>query len=270
MTQYRKALEIDPQSAEAFAALGLARWQIGQRDAGESALRQAVRLDENYIPAYLWLGGLLGDLGRLPEERQILQTAMVIDPLNELLAINFAGNLTAQGDYPAGKALLQDLLALKPDSATLLRFISGLAIGSGDLVDGWTYARQSYDLEPESPAIIEMMAAAWDSIGVTDKAEELLLHGMEIANDNAAIRGNYFALLLKQGRLEQAELLLKEQYGDSVDGLPEQMQQYYFFQKTLISLIQGNNDIAIEFLERALAGDETQGWDGIQHQEFTT
>jgi len=264
MPMIEKALEIDPQSAEAFAALGLARWQIGQRDAGESALRQAVRLDENYIPAYLWLGGLLGDLGRLPEERQILQTAMVIDPLNELLAINFAGNLTSQGDYPAGKALLQDLLALKPDSATLLRFIAGLAMGSGDLVDGWTYASQSYELEPESPVVIETMAAAWDSIGVTDKAEELLLHGMEIANDNAAIRGNYFALLLKQGRIEKAEILLKEQYGDSVDGLPEQMQQYYFFQKTLISLIRGNDDVAIEFLELAIADDENQGWDGMR------
>jgi TolB-like protein len=37
-----KALAIDPESAEAFAALGLARWQIGQMDAAESALRHAV------------------------------------------------------------------------------------------------------------------------------------------------------------------------------------------------------------------------------------
>ena len=68
-----KALKIDPGSAEAFAALGLARWQIGQLDAGESALRQAIKLNEDYIPAYLWLGGMLGELGRLPEQSQILQ-----------------------------------------------------------------------------------------------------------------------------------------------------------------------------------------------------
>jgi Flp pilus assembly protein TadD len=36
-----KALEIDPESSEGFAALGLARWQIGQRDAAESAFRQS-------------------------------------------------------------------------------------------------------------------------------------------------------------------------------------------------------------------------------------
>ncbi|MGA9574302.1 MAG: hypothetical protein WBS20_10190, partial [Lysobacterales bacterium] len=42
MPMIEKALEIDPESSEAFAALGLARWQIGHRDAAESALRQAI------------------------------------------------------------------------------------------------------------------------------------------------------------------------------------------------------------------------------------
>jgi len=264
MPMIEKALEIDPGSAEAFAALGLARWQIGQLDAGESALRQAVRLDENYIPAYLWLGGLLGELGRLPEQSQILQQAMVIDPLNELLAINVAGNLTGQGDYPAGKALLQDLLSLKPDSVTLLRFISSLAAQSGDLVDAWKYARQSYELEPESPVVIETLAGAWQNLGATDQAEELLLHGLEIANDNSAVRGAYFYLLLKQGRLEEADRLVVEQYGDSVGGLPEQLQQYYFVQKSMISLVRGDKDTARALLERAIGDDSDQAWDGMR------
>ena len=105
MPMIEKALEIDPESAEAFAALGLARWQIGQKDAAESALRQAIKLNDDYIPAYLWLGGLLGELGRLPEQSQILQQAMVIDPLNELLAINVAGNLTRQGELRGRKGV---------------------------------------------------------------------------------------------------------------------------------------------------------------------
>ena len=264
MPMIEKALEIDPESAEGFAALGLARLQIGQRDAAESAFRQAVKLDENYIPAYLWLGSLLAELGRLPEERQILQQAMVIDPLNELLAVNFAGNLTRQGDYPAGKALLQDLLALKPDSATLLRIISGFASQSGDLIDAWKYATASYELEPESPVVIETMAGAWGSIGVAENAEQLLLHGLEIASENAGMRGSYLYILLKQGRLEEADRLIQEQYGDSVEGLPEQLQQYYFVQKSLISLVRGDKVAAGDLLERAIGEDSDQAWNGMQ------
>ncbi len=264
MPMIEKALAIDPESAEAFAALGLARWQIGQRDAGESALRQAIKLNEDYIPAYLWLGGLLGDLGRLPEESQILQQAMAIDPLNELLAINYAGSLSNRGDYEAGKDLLQGLISLRPDSATLLRISSGHAMQNGDLVGGWRYANQSYELEPDSPAVIQTLASAWESVGVTDKAERLLLDGLELANDNNGLRSNYFFLLLKQGRLEKAERLVQEQYGDSVEGLPEQIQQYYYFQKGMISLVRGDKDTARELIERGIREDFGQGWSGEQ------
>jgi len=269
MPMIEKALEIDPESAEAFAALGLARWNIGQRDAAESALRQAIKLNDNYIPAYLWMGGLLGELGRLPEQSQILQQAMVIDPLNELLAINVAGNLTRQGDYEAGKDLLQSLVALRPDSATLLRIMSGHAIKSGGLVEGWQYANRSYDLEPDSPVVIETLAGAWASIGVTDKAERLLLEGLRIAGDNFGLQTSYFFVLIKQGRLEKAESLLSEQFGDSIEGLSEKLQQYYFFQKGMISLVAGDKDDARNFFEKAMLDESDQTWNGKQVEYAT-
>jgi TolB-like protein/Flp pilus assembly protein TadD len=264
MPMIEKALEIDPGSSEAFAALGLARWQIGQRDAAESALRQSIKLNDDYIPAYLWLGGLLGELGRLPEQRQVLEQAMLLDPLNELLAINVAGNLSRQGDYEAGKALLQDLVSLRPDSATLLRTMSGHAMKNGDLVEGWQYANRSYDLDPDSPAVIETLAGAWSMVGESDKAERLLLEGLEIAGDNFSLQSSYFFLLIKQGRLEKAESLLVEQFGDSIEGLPEQLQQYYYFQKGMISLVAGDYDAARNLFEGAIRDDSDQTWDGDQ------
>jgi TolB-like protein/Tfp pilus assembly protein PilF len=264
MPMIEKALEIDPGSAEAFAALGLARWQIGQRDAAESALRQSIKLNEDYIPAYLWLGGLLGDLGRLPEQSQILQQAMTLDPLNELLAINFAGNLSTRGDYQGGKDLLQGLVSLKPDSSILLRIMAGHAMKCGDLVDGWRFADRSFQLEPESPAVIQTLANAWESVGAIDKAEQLLVDGLEIAGDNAGLRTSYFFLLLQQGRLEKAERLVQERFGDSIESLPDQMQQYYYFQKSMISLVAGDRETARELIERTLSEDSDQTWDGDQ------
>ena len=269
MPMIEKALEIDPGSSEAFAALGLARWQIGQRDAAESALRQAIKLNDDYIPAYLWLGGLLGDLGRLPEQSQILQQAMLIDPLNEMLAINVAINLNSQGEYQAGKELLQSLVSLRPDSATLLRIMAGHAIKNGDLVEGWRFATRAYELEPDSPVVIETLAYAWESMGVTDKAERLLLDGLELAGDNSGLQSNYFFLLIKQGRLEKAERLLNEQYGDSIEGLPDQLQQYYYFQKGMISLVAGDTDAARNLFEKAILDDSDQAWNGKQVRSAT-
>lgn len=264
MPMIEKALEIDPESSEAFAALGLARWQIGQRDAAESALRQSIKLNEDYIPAYLWLGGLLGELGRLPEQSQILQQAMILDPLNDLLAVNFAGNLSTRGDYQGGKALLQDLVTLKPDSSMLLRIMADHALQCGDLVDGWRFAEQSFQLEPDSPVVIQTLANAWESIGAIDKAEQLLLEGLDLAGDNAGLRSSYFSLLLQQGRLEKAASLVQEQFGDSVADLPEKLQQYYYFQKSMISLVAGDRVAASQMIEQAIGEDSVQAWDGNQ------
>jgi tetratricopeptide (TPR) repeat protein len=264
MPMIEKALEIDPESSEAFAALGLARWQIGQNDAAESALRQAIKLNDDYVPAYLWLGGLLGELGRLPEQNQILQQAMAIDPLNELLAINFAGNLASRGDYEAAIDLLKGLVSLRPDSATLLRILSGHAMQFGDLVAAWRYASQSYELEPESPVVIEVLAKAWSIIGAKEKAERLLLDGLESAGENSGLRMSYFFLMLEQGRLEKAERLLAEHYGDAVDNLPDQLQQWYYFQKGLVRLVAGDRAAAAVLFEEAIQDDFEQGWNSQQ------
>ena len=269
MPMIEKALAIDPESAEGFAALGLARWQIGQLDAGESALRQALSLNEDYIPAFLWLGGLLGEAGRLPEQRQVLQQAMALDPLNELLAVNFAKNLIAQGDYAAGKDLLQDLVVVKPDSVTLLRTLSGYSISAGELVAGWLYANRSYALEPGSPAVIEALAGAWQSVGMNDEAERLLLDGLEIAGDNSGLQNSYFFLLVKQQRLEKAESLLSSQYGSAIDELPEQLQQFYYFQKGMIRLAAGDIDSAAALIERAISDDSDPALNDAQIM-FTT
>lgn len=264
MPMIEKALEIDPSSSEAFAALGLARWNIGQMDAAESALKQAIKLNDDYIPAYLWFAGMLGEQGRLPEQSQILEQAMAIDPLNELLAINYAGNLSSRGDYAAGEALLQSLVALKPDSATLLRIMSHHAMKSGDLVDAWRYANQSYSLDPKSPVVIQTLADAWESLGSDDKAEDLLLSGLQLASENQNLRMTYFWLLLKQGRLEKANSLLQEQYGNDIDALPEQVQKFYYFQKGLVSLVGGDKESARSLIEQALNDDSDQSWDGDQ------
>jgi TolB-like protein/Tfp pilus assembly protein PilF len=251
-----KALALDPESAEAFAALGLARWQIGQNDAAESSLRQAIRLNGDYIPARLWLGGLLGELGRIPEQGLVLQEAMALDPLNELLAINYAGNLFVQGNYDDAQALLVDLVQLRPDSPTLLRTLAGYALAHGDLVEGWRYARRSYLLAPESPVVVTTMAKAWMALGEYEESERMLREAMDTWSDNAELKSQYFFLQLVAGRLEEAEQVVKEQFGPDVESLPERFQRFYHFQMGMIRVQQGELEAARDAMERAINLDQ--------------
>lgn len=257
-----KALALDPESAEAFAALGLARMQIGQNDSAESALRQAIKLNGDYIPARLWLGNLLGGQGRLPEQGLVLKEAMALDPLNELLAVNYAGNLFKQGDYEGARDLLGGLIVLKPDSAMLLRTLSGQATEHGDLVEAWEYARRAYELEPQSPVVIQSLAGAWMELGDMEQSEKLLLEGLALAEDNTDLKSQYYFLLLVAGRLEEAEQIVLEQFGDSVESLPENFQRYYHFQMGMIKVVREDFVSARDELEQAINPEESTMFDG--------
>ena len=113
-------------------------------------------------------------------------------------------------------------------------------------------------------AVIEAHKHLLCEKALTDKAERLLLDGLKIAGDNYSLQSSYFFLLIKQGRLEKAESLLSKQFGDSIEGLPEKLQQYYFFQKGMISLVAGDKDGARNFFEKAMLDEFGQTWNGEQ------
>jgi TolB-like protein/Flp pilus assembly protein TadD len=261
-----KALAIDPGSAEAFAALGLARWQIGQIDAAESALRQAVKLNENYVPAQLWLAGVLGDQGRYPEESLVLEQAMILDPLNELLAVNYAKNLSVRGNYDGAREMMHDLIDLRPDSTMLLRSMSSYALGHGDLVEGWRLANRSYELEPQSPAVIEALAKTWLLLGDTEEAERLLEEGLSLAEQNLNLQATYFMMLVVERRFEEADALVRDLAAQAGSAIPEKLQNIFNLQRGMIALAREDYASASEFLDAAMTEVSSPSLDGM---EFT-
>jgi TolB-like protein/Flp pilus assembly protein TadD len=257
-----KALAIDPESAEAFAALGLARWQIGQMDAAESALRQAVELNEDYIPAQLWLSGVLGDEGRYPEQHLVLQQAMQRDPLNELLMVNYASNLSTRGDWPAGRDMLGSLLELRPDSTILLRFMAKMELYNGNLVEGWKLANRAYQLQPDNPEDIAALARTWVLLGDPQEAERLVLLGLESSEQNLSLLMTHWMTLMVSKRLEEAELLVREVMAQSGDNLPEPLQRILHWQLGMIALERGDFAGARELLISAISDEDDKAYSG--------
>ncbi len=256
-----KALAIDPESAEAFAALGLTRWQIGQKDSAESALRRAMELNEDYIPAQLWLAGVLGELGRYPEEHRILEHAMSLDPLNELLVINYAENQRIRGAFSEARQLLRQLIDVRPDSTMLLRSLAAQDLAQGELVDGWKLAHRAWLLEPENPADIEALAKTWMLLGDLDESEKLLLAGLDKAGKNSGLLNAYWLNLLVAGRFEEAERLVREMMAGAGEDIPGSLRHMFNLQLGMIALAKDNLPLAAQFLNTAFNEEEDQSYD---------
>lgn len=251
-----KGLELDPESAEAFAALGLARWRIGQYDAAESALRRAVELNEDYIPAQLWLAGVLGDQGRYPEENRILEQAMELDPLNELLVVNYAENQRIRGNLQESRRRLKNLVNLRPDSTVLLRALAQQELEQGQLVEGYKLAQRSYSLEPDDPADVALLAETWLKLGQTGKAEELLTAALEKSGQNFNLLNVYWLNLLLSDRLEEGERLARELVEGAGDEPTPPMMDTFNMQLGLLALARQDYAAARKFLENAYNPEE--------------
>jgi len=82
----RKAVEIDPQSAEAHASLGLVlshRWDWVN---AEAEFRRALELDPRYANAHHWYGDYLSIKGRHKEALAEASRAVELDPLNLMIS----------------------------------------------------------------------------------------------------------------------------------------------------------------------------------------
>ena len=247
-----KALALDPESAQAYAALGLSRLIVGRKEEAEYALRQAIALDDGYIPAYLWMSTLLSDLGRVPEEGSILLEAIAMDPLNELLTINYAENLQVRGDNQGAKNALESLIRLQPNHAGLLVSLSGVALKSGNLVEAWEVAWQAYDLEPENVVVIIAMATAWMELGEFEQAEKVWLAGIEQNKKSVELKVQYLTMLLIERRAEDAERVILPLFGNDVDALAEGYQRTYHYFMGLLSAVKGEFSSARDHFERVI------------------
>jgi TolB-like protein/DNA-binding winged helix-turn-helix (wHTH) protein/Flp pilus assembly protein TadD len=80
-----KAIEIDPESGEAHASLGLVRLHRWEWSVAEAEFKRAIELNPYYANAHHWFGDYLSVRGRHDEALLEAQQALKLDPLNLMI-----------------------------------------------------------------------------------------------------------------------------------------------------------------------------------------
>ena len=76
------ALDLDPDSAYAYAVMGLVHFADNNMPLAEPALRKAIELNPGFAEAYAWLGLVYMDQGRIEEALEIHKTSALLSPLS--------------------------------------------------------------------------------------------------------------------------------------------------------------------------------------------
>ena len=112
-----KALNLDPQLAEAHAARGLILSGEYRFEEAEKEFRSALTLNPSYANAHLWYYHLLRAKLRLDEALEHIERAIALDPLSPNMCINLAGYYYSKRDYQTALDLCKKAVSFDADHA---------------------------------------------------------------------------------------------------------------------------------------------------------
>ncbi len=130
-----RALELDPDLAEAHASLGYTRlffeWNW---DGARESFTRAIALDPNYATAHQWYAWYLLVAARMEEMIATMKKALDLDPLSLIINAHMGYAYFWAGRYDEGLAQLQRALSLDPDFALAYWPLGAIHVyrGNGD------------------------------------------------------------------------------------------------------------------------------------------
>lgn len=109
-----RAIELDPDLAEAHASLGvIAAEYEWDWESAERHLTHAIELSPSYAPAHHWYQTLLSNLGRYEEALRHGRRALELDPLSAVIAGDVAGTFATAERWDEAFDLLDRLVQME-------------------------------------------------------------------------------------------------------------------------------------------------------------
>lgn len=201
-----RALELDPDLADAHAVRGLLNAQVWSADrrqgtrnvAAEAAFRRALELNPNHASAWMWFASLRDQEERLDEAIELYQRAMEVDPLARIPYANLPLIYAKRGEHGAAMHVWLEAVRVHNDWPVVYAYIASHLWGMGRLDEAYAWQQRGLELAPETLAASNSLIGILVDLGQLRRAEAEIdrvppghpLHGM-LSGLAALIQGDY-------------------------------------------------------------------------------
>ena len=169
----RKAVEIDPQSAEAHASLGLVLSHRWDWPAAEAEFKRALELDPQYANAHHWYADYLSIRGRHDEAIAEARRALELDPLNLMISTWVGLRYYMARNYASAIEQNRDSVALDPNFAAAHLMLGEDYLQAGNYGEGVNELTKAATLSGESPLYTAQVAVALAAAGRRSEALQI-------------------------------------------------------------------------------------------------
>jgi TolB-like protein/DNA-binding winged helix-turn-helix (wHTH) protein/tetratricopeptide (TPR) repeat protein len=155
-----KAIELDPQSAEAHASLALLLDHKWDWPGAEAEFKRALQLDPQYANAHHWYGDHLSIKGRHDEALLQSRQALELDPLNLMIGTWVALRYYLARRYDLAIEQSRKTLALDPNFAAAHLLLGDSYVQAGLHKQGLSELQRAARLSGNSPLYLAQVAVA--------------------------------------------------------------------------------------------------------------
>jgi serine/threonine protein kinase/Tfp pilus assembly protein PilF len=170
-----KALEIDPDLAEAHASLGLMKQNFEWDWVGaEKEFRRATELNSNYPTAHHWYGLFLCQMKRNDEGIREGRLAQTLDPLSPIINTSLGVTLMSAGEYGSGFELLKRTFELAPTFPEPHLWVSKAYGSRGLYSEAMSEAQQAASYSGRAPRYVAGVGDALAAAGKRAEAHSII------------------------------------------------------------------------------------------------
>ena len=175
----QKAVQLEPQDAEAHYNLGNTLMGLGRLEEAEASYKQTIALKPDFVLALSNLGMTLQALGRLEEAEASYRHAIALKSDYAEAHSNLGNTLQALGRLEEAEASYRQAIALKPDVAEAHNNLGIMLRDLGRLEEAEASLRQAIGFKPDFALAHSNLGRVLYQLGYKDSA----LESIENAND---------------------------------------------------------------------------------------
>jgi TolB-like protein/Tfp pilus assembly protein PilF len=202
----KKALELDDQSGEAYASLGMIYGYIGDRDAAETAFRRALELSPNYVGAHHGYSMFLRELGYYDVGLEQINEAIRLDPLSAVAQVNLGTVLFELGRPEDALTQFKKVVALDPAYPPGHWSVGALYwTGFGQLDKALVWLKQAVKNNPGDAITPAWLGLLYLDLGDETAAVHWINKALELGPESPIPNWAMEMLLVYQGENTQAK-----------------------------------------------------------------
>jgi TolB-like protein/DNA-binding winged helix-turn-helix (wHTH) protein/Flp pilus assembly protein TadD len=170
----RKAIAIDPQSAEAHASLALVLHHEWDWPGAEAEFKRALQLDPNYANAHHWYGDYLSVRGRHDEALVEAKQALELDPLNLMIGTWVGLRYYLARKYEAAIEQGRNTVELDSNFAATHLLLGETYVQAGLQEKGLAELQNAASLSADNPLYLAQVGVAFASEGKKADALQII------------------------------------------------------------------------------------------------